>query len=151
MVLTFSNVFCPICSYIDISVAFGNNRIQLTTDHYLLVSFRAGLERDFDYGENVREYRRLLQILLKDETFRVHTWLSPLAHDTSVVPVSLEESNWPGIVRLAWKVDPYLAVHLSERFTSAAMQKEIRRLVMANPEDVMDSPVAAHILLGDIL
>ena len=54
-------------------------------------------------------------------------------------------------MRAAWRIDPYLAVHLSERFVSPAMHKEIRRLVMANPEDVIESPVAAQILLGDSL
>lgn len=93
----------------------------------------------------------MLQILLKDETFRVHTWLSPLLNDPSVTPVSLDEASWMATVRSAWRIDPYLAVHLSERFVSPAMHKEIRRLVIANPEDVIESPVAAQILLGDSL
>jgi phosphatidylinositol 4-kinase A len=135
----------------DCSVTFGNNRIQLMTDYHLVTSLSNGLERDPDTGEDIREAKRLLQLLLKDETFRIYTWLSPLSYDSSVTPVNLDESNWLAIVRAAWKLDPYLAVHLSERFTSPIMQKEIRRLVMANPEDVIESPVAAQILLGDSL
>lgn len=121
------------------------------TDYYLVTSLGQSLERDPDTGEDMRETKRLLQLLVKDETFRIYTWLSPLANDSSVTPVNLDESNWFGVVRFAWKLDPYLAVHLSERFTSPTMQKEIRRLVMANPEDVIESPVAAQILLGDSL
>jgi phosphatidylinositol 4-kinase A len=121
------------------------------TDHHLLVSLAHGLDRDLDAGEDIREAKRLLQTLLKDETFRVHTWLSPLANDAPVTPVSLDEANWITTVRSAWRIDPYLAVHLSERFVSPAMHKEIRRLVTANPEDVIESPVAAQILLGDSL
>ena len=104
-----------------------------------------------DRMEGRRETKQLLHVLLKDETFRVYTWLSPLANDSSVVPVNLDESNWVEVVRSAWKLDPYLAVHLSERFTSPAMQKEIRRLIAANPEAVIESPVAAQILLGESL
>jgi phosphatidylinositol 4-kinase len=89
--------------------------------------------------------------LLKDETFRLHTWLSPLAADPHVGPVFLEETSWLTAVRVAWNVDPYLAVHLSERFVSVAMFKEIRRLILANPEDVIESPLAAQIMLGDSL
>jgi hypothetical protein len=31
------------------------------------------------------------------------------------------------------------------------MMKEIRRLILANPEDVIELPVAAQIMLGDSL
>ena len=51
------------------------------TDHHLLISLAHGLDRDPDTGEDIREAKRLLQILLKDETFRVHTWLSPLTNE----------------------------------------------------------------------
>ena len=150
MVRASSNVRLP-KGRTDCSVTFGNNRIQLITDYHLVTSLANGLDRDPDTGEDIRETKRLLQLLLKDETFRIYTWLSPLANDNSVAPVNLDESNWLGVVRAAWKVDPFLAVHLSERFTSPTMRKEIRRLVMANPEDVIESPVAAQILLGDSL
>ncbi len=150
MVCASSNVHPP-RDEIDCSVTFGNNRIQLITDHHLLTSLGQGVERDPDTGEDIREAKRLLQLLLKDETFRIYTWLSPLSNDPSVTPVNLDETNWPGVVRSAWKLDPYLAVHLSQRFTSPVMQKEIRRLVMVNPEDVIESPVAAQILLGESL
>jgi phosphatidylinositol 4-kinase A len=128
---------------------FGNNRIQLTTDYHLLTSVTQSLDRDPDTGTDTSELKRLLQVLLKDETYRVHTWLSPLANDLSIGPVNIDEAIWPTIVRSAWKVDPHLAVHLSERFVSPSMNKEIHRLVVANPEDVVESPVAAQILLGE--
>lgn len=131
------------------SVMFGNNRIQLTTDYHLLTSVTQSLDRDPDTGTDISEPRRLLQILLKDETFRVHTWLSPLTNDLSVGPVYIDEANWPGVVRSAWRVNPQLAVYLGERFVSPAMNKEIRRHIVANPENVIESPVAAQILLGE--
>ena len=121
------------------------------TDLNLLQGLANSLDRDGDMGEDNRELKRLLQILLKDETFRVQAWLSPLTNDLGATPVSLDETVWPGVVRAAWKLDPYLAVHLSQRFVSQSMKKEIRRLVLANPEDVIQSPLAAEILLGDAL
>jgi phosphatidylinositol 4-kinase A len=132
-------------------VTFGNNRIQLVTDQHLLVSFAVGLERDPTNSEDSRDAKRLLQILLRDETFRVNTWLSPVSNDTSVGPVTLDEAGWLAVARFSWKFDPYLAVHLTERFVSPALTKEIRRLVMANPEDVIKSPLAAQILLRESL
>jgi phosphatidylinositol 4-kinase A len=130
---------------------FGNNRIQLMTDLNLLTALAAELNRDGDCGEDNRDMKRLLQILLKDETFRVQTWLSPLTNYTSATPVNLDESLWPGVVRAAWRLDPYLAVHLSQRFVSQSVKKEIRRLISANPEDAIQSPLAAEILLGHYL
>ena len=133
------------------SVTFGNNRIQSITDAHLLASLAAGIDRDPETGQDIRDIKRLLQILLKDETFRLHTWISPLAPDPHVGPVFLEETSWLTAVQVAWNVDPYIAVHLSERFISASMMKEIRRLILANPESVIDSPLAAQIMLGDSL
>lgn len=132
-------------------MTFGNNRIQTTTDYYLLTSLSSGLDRDPDTGEDIHDMKRLLQLLLKDETFRVHTWLSPLAHDASVTPVILDEGAWPGLVRSAWKLDPVLAVHMSQRFASQSLHKEVRRWIVANPEDVIHCAVAAQIMLGDTL
>ena len=130
---------------------FGNNRIQLMTDLNLLNTLATELDRDADIGEDTRDLKRLLQILLKDETFRVKTWLSPLTNDASGTPVNIDDITWPSVVKAAWRVDPYLAVHLSQRFISQSMKREIRRHILASPEDVMECPVAAEILLGDQL
>jgi phosphatidylinositol 4-kinase A len=135
----------------NISVMFGNNQIQLMTDYHLLTSLQQGLGRDPDGGEDIREAKRLLLILLKDETFRVNTWLNPLSNEQSVGPVAIDDAGWPAVVRQAWKVDPEIAVHLRERFNSAVMMRELRRLILTNPEDVIQCSEAAEILLGDSL
>jgi phosphatidylinositol 4-kinase A len=121
------------------------------TDARLLFSLSSALDHDPPGGEEVQDLKRLVSILLKDELFRVHTWLSPLADDGSASPIVVDDLSWPSVVRSAWKADPYVAVHMSERFISPAMHREIRRLVFANPEDVVGSPEAARILLGDSL
>jgi phosphatidylinositol 4-kinase A len=130
---------------------YGNNRIQLATDAHLLASLATAIDRDPETGVDIRDLRRLLQILLRDESFRVQTWLNPLNNDLSIDAAVVDEISWPTVVRVAWKVDPLLAVHLGERFTSPALSKEIRRLIKMNPEDVRGSPLAAQILLGESL
>ena len=132
-------------------MTYGNNRIQLSTDFHLLSALSAALDHDPPGGEEIEVLKRLLSILLKEETFRVHTWLYPLTVDGSIAPVLIDEALWAAIVKLAWRADPYIAVHMRERFVSPTLQKEIRRLVFANPEDVIKSPEAAEILLGDCL
>lgn len=130
---------------------YGNNRIQLATDAHLLSSLAAAIDRDPETGEDIRDLRRLLQILLREESFRVQTWLNPLNNDLSIGPAVVDEISWPTVVRVAWKVNPFLAVHLGESFVSPAMSKEIRRLIKTNPEAVRESPLAAQILLGESL
>ena len=151
MVCTSSNVHFAFLGCVDTSVTFGSNQVQLMTDHLLLTSLTHAIDRDPDIGEDIRSSKRLLQLLLKDEIFRVHTWLTPLTNDVSVGPVNLDEASWPAVVRVAWRVDPNIAVHLSERFVSSSLIKELRRLILENPEDVIESPVAAQILLGENL
>jgi hypothetical protein len=130
---------------------YGNNGIQLTTDAHLLASVAAAIDRDPHTGQDIRDIKQLLQMLIRDETFRVQTWLNPLSNDLSIRPAIVDETSWTTVVRVGWKVDPYLAVHLSERFTSLSMSKEIRRLIKANPQDVRKSPLAAQLLLGESL
>lgn len=81
----------------------------------------------------------------------MQTWLNPLANNSTAGPLLVDDLAWPGVVRSAWKADPYIAVHMSERFISVTLHREVRRLVFANPEDVVQSPEAAQILLGDSL
>jgi len=151
MVFSLPEVYIPSFGAIDDRITFGNNQIQLMTDYHLLNSLLQSIERDPDTGAEVSEVRGLLLILLKDEIFRVHTWLSPLVHNTSIAPASLDEASLVTVVERAWRVDPYLAVHLSERFMVPSLLKEIRRLILLTPEDVIQSPLAAEILLGDTL
>lgn len=134
---------------LTIRVTFGNNKIQLSTDYNLLTLLLQSIGRDPTPSDDIRELRRLLVTLLKDEIFRVHTWLSPVTHDTSVNPVSLDDASWVLMARAAWNADPYLCVHLDERFVAPALSREIRRLIKLDPEDLVESPRAAEILLGD--
>ena len=130
-------------------VQFGSNRIQLITDYQLLQGLSQALDHDPELDPETRDYKRMLMILLKDETFRVHVWLNPLANDLSIGPPTLDDAGWMMTARAAWRMDPILAVHLVKRFAWPALSREIRRLVITNPQDVVDSPLAAQILLGE--
>jgi len=132
------------------SVTYGNSRIQLTTDAHLLASLSVALDRDCP-SQEVYEHNRLFILLLKDELFRVHTWLSPVSSDPTIGPVTIPEEGWPEYVRSAWKINRLIAVHLSERFSSNSLDREIQKLVFLYPEEVIDSPLAAQILLGERL
>ena len=52
------------------------------------------------------------------------------------------------LVRTAWKQDPRLAVRLTSRFSSERLYGEVRNLLRAHPERLVDEPDALHILIG---
>lgn len=48
-----------------------------------------------------------------------------------------------------WKIDPAIAVALSERFNVGALQHEVTRLVRSNTREILDCPEALRFLIGD--
>jgi hypothetical protein len=55
------------------------------------------------------------------------------------------------MVRLAWDIDPRLAVQMPNRFKLAVVENELRNLVINNTLDVVNDPEALVILLGERL
>ena len=55
------------------------------------------------------------------------------------------------LVRTAWAENPSLAVQLITRFPSARIHKEVRGLLLNNPEKAISEAEAVQILLGDTL
>lgn len=61
------------------------------------------------------------------------------------------QSSWVSAVRNVWKIDPAIAVHMSERFNVTALSNEVIRLVRSNTRDVLDVPEALRFLIGEKL
>lgn len=55
------------------------------------------------------------------------------------------------MVRLAWEIDPHLAVQMPSRFKLPVVENELRNLVANNTLDVVNDPEALVILLGERL
>lgn len=55
------------------------------------------------------------------------------------------------IVRKAWKVDPAIAVSLTERFNIPIIHIEVGKLVRSNIRDVLGVPEALRFLVGERL
>jgi len=69
------------------------------------------------------------------------------------------DKMWRESVRLAWEINPILAVHLPQRLKSSeksVVSEEVSRLVRYWPENVMDIPealtylVTSDVVLNDI-
>lgn len=61
------------------------------------------------------------------------------------------QSSWAGVVRTLWKINPAIAVYLSERFKTPIVQQEVGKLVRSTTLDVLDTPEALRFLIGDKL
>jgi phosphatidylinositol 4-kinase A len=55
------------------------------------------------------------------------------------------------LIRTAWKVEPAIAVHLSERFKLPVVENEVRKWVRSNTRSVLGVPDALKFLLGEQL
>lgn len=59
------------------------------------------------------------------------------------------QTSWVSALRTVWKIDPAIAVALSERFNVGALQHEVTRLVRSNTREILDCPEALRFLIGD--
>jgi phosphatidylinositol 4-kinase len=63
----------------------------------------------------------------------------------------LVDDMWKDTVRLAWDIQPRLAVQMPSRFKLPVVEREVRSLIANNTLDVVNDPEALVILLGDKL
>lgn len=54
-------------------------------------------------------------------------------------------------MKTAWAVDPSLTVHLTTRFHSIKLHKDVRYLLLKYPDKTIEEPEALQILLGGSL
>lgn len=156
--------------------SFGGNRIQVKAETHLLNDVQEALRKVQDLGlratnsnPSLHQKQDLLNVLLTDEQTRLLVWLFPLnyhskhhfasgAHSgpNEVSPQryrleaahSLTQATLSNIVKPAWMENPRLAVHLTQRFTSARLTNDIRWLLLNFPAKGLDIPDALELLLG---
>jgi phosphatidylinositol 4-kinase len=61
------------------------------------------------------------------------------------------QSSWTTVIRTVWKINPAIAVYITERFKSPVVQLEVGKLVRSTTLDVLDTPEALRFLIGDKL
>ncbi|KAI8081307.1 uncharacterized protein BX664DRAFT_340096 [Halteromyces radiatus] len=117
-----------------------------------------GKTRD-DILRDHQSSKKLLLLLLENEIYSCTVWYNPLNDASSifgldVFPRTIEKSlntddAWKDMIRFAWMKQPRMAVQLASRFKSPSILVELKRLIANNALDVVDSPEALTILLGD--
>jgi phosphatidylinositol 4-kinase A len=143
--------------------SFGGNRLQLKAETRLLSDVDLGLKNvKFMVPEEpaslkrLRDKEELLFALLENEQSRLKVWLYPLGDvkDQYVHNVQLSEpSEAVGLrlVKTAWAVSPSLAIHLTTRFHSPKLHREVRNHVLNYPSKAIDEPEALSVLISGIL
>ncbi|KAG8904073.1 phosphatidylinositol-4- kinase [Tulasnella sp. 403] len=157
--------------------SYGANRVQIDADVKLLNAFLEAIQNDAtradhlissltaerhasrapDYSARQKSLNNLLRLLVENEISRLNVWSNP-TNDVRRGPdhvVAAERSyvddSWNQVVRIAWRINPAVAIHLAERFKAPAVSLEISRLVRQNPQDVCHVPEAIRFFLGDRL
>ena len=119
--------------------------------------------------------QELLCLLLENERMRLLVWLYPLDYDkkhvfplarSSRAPVEVckakdmkyrrssnsnEQTSIIPLLSAAWNEHPGLAIQLAVRFPSSRLIKDVRSLLLGDPEGAIDEPDALQILLGPSL
>ncbi|KAF9564367.1 hypothetical protein CPC08DRAFT_705318 [Agrocybe pediades] len=154
--------------------SYGANRVQVDADIKVLSEFLAYLQVDSVRGppnisslsnprttsyfaDRMRSLNLPLRLLTENEIFRLSVWGNP-ANDARKggdlvgnTERTLLDASWAGIARTVWRVDPAIAIFLTERFKNLALRYEVSKLVRSSTVDALDIPEALPFLLGERL
>ncbi|KIW83029.1 hypothetical protein Z517_02272 [Fonsecaea pedrosoi CBS 271.37] len=135
--------------------SFGGNRLQLKAEVQVMQDVLALLQGTripiFPASatrKDPQQKHELLEALLTNEINRLNVWLSPLGHSGHQAQ---PESQVAGLVRTAWAEDPALAVQLLARFNYDQLRRDVRFLLLNQPEKALHEANAVDLLLGDRL
>ncbi|GAO50640.1 hypothetical protein G7K_4763-t1 [Saitoella complicata NRRL Y-17804] len=147
--------------------SFGSNRTNLTAETKLFNELIIAIERDnvpaATGGQTQKpvaslhaQKRHLLLMLVESELARLTTWLNPLrdprtGESSMKFAKTRDASSIANLARLAWKVNPGLAVYLPLRLKYPGLDTEVRRLILAHPDEACEYPDALQLMLGDQL
>lgn len=96
---------------------------------------------------------QLLLVLLENEVQRLRLWINPMM-DPARGPVPAPRSAQSEVAsrqlaRLAWLVNPVVAIHLPERLKTQSVTSEVTRLVQKDPQRVQGLGDALAFFIGD--
>ena len=140
--------------------SFGSNVLQLKTEVRLISDVLAALKTVAFIGahtvgnvQSLQAKEQLFQLLLENEQTRLSVWINPLGHHGSHVHLhssakSATESALVPLVRTAWLLDPSIAIELATRFHYPRLHREIRFLLLSNPERAISLPEALPLIFG---
>ncbi|KAI9297042.1 hypothetical protein K502DRAFT_301430 [Neoconidiobolus thromboides FSU 785] len=100
--------------------------------------------------------RRLLQLLTENELSRLRTLNHPVPTATDPMQSDginniekfMTEDSWRMAIRLAWDINPKLALHLHDRFKQSVIETELQGLILKDPIKVTSYSEALNYFLS---
>ncbi|KIJ56890.1 hypothetical protein M422DRAFT_238481 [Sphaerobolus stellatus SS14] len=149
--------------------SYGTDRIQLDTEIRLLNEFFHLVQSDSvrsslylsaldeksasDFMPDFKNTNLLLRLLVENEIYRLCVWKNPTndsqrgTDHLNFTEKGLLEPSWRQLIRTAWKVDPAVAIHLTDRFKNPIIADEVGKWVRSNTRSVTGNPAALKFLL----
>ncbi|KAF7980170.1 hypothetical protein HWV62_39641 [Athelia sp. TMB] len=155
--------------------SYGSNRVQVDADVKVLSEFLSYLQDDSVrsattvsslsqaqtrpayYAQQLKNVNQPLRLLVENEIFRLAVWGNPSnearrgGDHVGSSERTMLDSSWANLVRTVWKIDPAIAIFLTERFKSATISAEVGKMVRSSTLDVIEVPEALRFLIGDRL
>nr|OQO30152.1 hypothetical protein B0A51_04540 [Rachicladosporium sp. CCFEE 5018] len=145
--------------------SFGSNRLQLKAEVRLLADVSAALQKLAGVVSkataslvSLQPKQELLQHLLAHESGRLSVWISPLGASAQVntgisqTGITMKDTTFSSLVRVAWLENPSIAIHLTTRFPhSQRLNSEVKALLLAQPEKAISEPDALYVMIGSSL
>jgi phosphatidylinositol 4-kinase A len=135
--------------------SFGGNRLQMKAEVQVMQDVLAQLHATRTAilpasatRKDPHQKHELLEALLTSELARLSVWLTPLSpagHPGQFDP------QVAAYVRTAWAEDPSLAIQLVTRFSNEQTRRDVRFLLLNQPEKALNESNAVDLLLGDTL
>ncbi|KAF8529176.1 hypothetical protein BU17DRAFT_73353 [Hysterangium stoloniferum] len=144
--------------------SFGADRIQLEVEIRLLneflilvqgdsirsrhhISILDPLPAETESISTFKDLNQLLRLLVESEISRLSVWRNPLSDSQR----GGDHVTWRRTITTAWKIDPAIAIHLSDRFKHPVIDAEVGKWVRSNTRTVVGVPDALRYLIGDRL
>jgi phosphatidylinositol 4-kinase A len=135
--------------------SFGGNRLQLKGEVQVLQdvltqlqAVRGSILPASATRKDSPRKQDLLEALLGAEITRLNVWLSPLSHGGQH---GQNDTQLASFVRTAWAENPALAIQLATRFPSEQTRRDVRFLLLNQPEKALHQANAIDLLLGESL
>ena len=94
------------------------------------------------------DIHQLVCLLVEHEVARLNTWDRPMTGDADIFKD--RKLNWAHLAKIAWAVDPRIALYLPDRFTqaSSAIVPQLQICLSESVIDACECPHAVDYLLG---
>ncbi|EPX75168.1 phosphatidylinositol kinase [Schizosaccharomyces octosporus yFS286] len=135
---------------------YGADKLNVSTEISIMRNLCGKMENTLSQyplkGSTIKK-QKLLIILLKNEMYRLFTWITPVAHGrnlvmTEPIPDTYSSSSTitSEMLRLAWKISPAIVLYIPKRFIEPSLVDMVTSFILADPASCLHYDVAMDYL-----